>query len=638
MGEFLEAEGEAAPDAAVVSDSAGVGIALERARARRGGKGADAADRFLAAQEALIADQRRHLHEQLRTLGLDHWSKRLRLGFQVLTLVFGVGVVAVIGAMAFDASRADGVVIRPFSVPPELAQRGVTGEAVASQLLDRLTDITDKGHIGAPTAKVEAGWGHEIKVEIPETGVSLSQVDQWLREKLGHQQALTGDVSRTPEGALVLDARLSGHPFPTQTGAPTDLPQMITRLAEAAYARQQPMGFADYLLQMGRIDEMAAHARQMTDSHDPVVRAYGWGSMGVAADDRGNEADAVRFFNAALAEGVGLSWPDGNLAQIDWRHGREEVSYQHMVHELPLIARDTSNNAQAVGETRLDVEAYLAQYRRDHATALAKRLQESLGDNLGRANSRASLQVLVAFDRALAHDGARGEADALAFAPRWPADVRVKAEMLWRIALAREDWAAMVSRIDAYEALPGIGPEIVLEAYKALALAKLGRIAEAEALMADAPADCQTCLRARAAAAEAAGRHAEADQWFAQASRLAPSLPSAPVEWGRSLLERGEPARAAAQFTEVLRRSPRAEEGMVGLGEALLAQGDAAGAIQQFAAADKLTPLWGRLHLKWGQALARHGKAQEARAQFAKAAGLDLTPDERVELSKASHG
>ena len=67
MREILEGdrEDEAASEASVQAEGAGVGFALEQVRALRGGKRYAAADRFLAAQEALIAKQGHHLDEQI---------------------------------------------------------------------------------------------------------------------------------------------------------------------------------------------------------------------------------------------------------------------------------------------------------------------------------------------------------------------------------------------------------------------------------------------------------------------------------------------------------------------------------------------------------------------------------------------
>jgi hypothetical protein len=44
-------------------------------------------------------------------------------------------------------------------------------------------------------------WGQAgIKLDIPETGVSLTELDDFLREKLGHDTHITGEIVRTASG------------------------------------------------------------------------------------------------------------------------------------------------------------------------------------------------------------------------------------------------------------------------------------------------------------------------------------------------------------------------------------------------------------------------------------------------------
>ncbi|HET9161263.1 MAG TPA: hypothetical protein VFN88_11690 [Caulobacteraceae bacterium] len=64
MAELFESgEPEVEAGAAVQTDTSAVAIALDRARRRKGRAGAnDEVDRFLEKQEALIDDQRAHLH------------------------------------------------------------------------------------------------------------------------------------------------------------------------------------------------------------------------------------------------------------------------------------------------------------------------------------------------------------------------------------------------------------------------------------------------------------------------------------------------------------------------------------------------------------------------------------------------
>jgi len=634
MGAFLEAEEEAAEGAASLDAGAGaaaVELALARARGRRGRGGDPLAERFLARQDELAAKQLSHLDEQFRHLRLKHFSDRLRVAIQLLTIGVGVAVVASLGWMAFDASRADGVVIKPFTVAPDLARRGVTGEVVASQLLDKLTDISDHSQASNGVGSFGAGWGQNISLQIPETGVSLGEVDQFLREKLGHESRLTGEVIQNPDATVTVVARLGARALPLQSGPVSDLPQLIGRTAEALYRREQPQTYEQYLEATGRpIEEWEAVARDEVESHDAVRRAVGYGHLGIVASQRGDGDGAVRNWQEADAQHAGLSWPAADLAGSAAAHGRFESSVALLRRAETLQDHDPTYTRQAARESRFATEASLATLLLDHATLLDRRVADARGDALGRPGSRESLALQVAEARAWTHDWTRAEADANAFVPRRPADVTAKATWLWRIAFIRHDWPTALVRLNVLE--QSVRPNLANQARRGEGLVNLGRLTEAQGVIGPTPLDCQPCVISRALIAEATGRRSEADHWFAEATRIAPCLPNGPLYWGQTLLARGDAAKAGVEFREALRRSPRAEEAIDGLGEALLAQGDAAGAAGRFAEALKLTPRWGRAHLKWGEALARQGKIADAKAQFALARGLDLTPAERAEL------
>ena len=632
MAELLGTDEEAG----LAGDGGAVAYALEHAGRRHGKRADDAVDGLLEDQRALITEQRHHLLAQSRTLALDHWSKRLRLALQAMTFAAGLLVVAGLAWMAIEASRADGVVIKPFTVAPDLAHRGVTGEVLASQLMDKLTGISVKSQSSAATGKFGAGWGQSLSLQIPETGVNLGEVDRWLREKLGHEHTLSGEVVQNPDGTVTLTARLGASPLPPQTGATGDLPQLLLRAAEALYRREQPMAYANYLSQFAgaRNDELAEVAREMTDSHERHIRAYGYGMWGIAEDWRNDEAGAFRLFQSAIAENAGLSWPFYDLSLLAARRGRQEEVLRLDGLSRALIPKDPGYIPQAAREAVLFTEHDIALRLEDHATMLAKSMALSEGDNLGSVGSRASLKLNVASDRAAVHDGERAEADAAAIVARSPVDAKTQAQVLAEIARSRGHWTEYLTRLDAALTMRPIYPNSLADtANRTEALAKLGRVAEAHAVIDPTPLDCQPCIVARGILADAEGRRAESDHWFSEASRIGPSTPNGPLHWGHSLMKRGDAARATVQFREAVRRSPRADNALEGLGEALLAQGDTAGAVQQFTATQRLTPKWGRLHLKWGEALAKLGDAAAAKAQFRAAAGLDLAVTERAELA-----
>jgi tetratricopeptide (TPR) repeat protein len=168
---------------------------------------------------------------------------------------------------------------------------------------------------------------------------------------------------------------------------------------------------------------------------------------------------------------------------------------------------------------------------------------------------------------------------------------------------------------------------------EALALARTGDVAGAEALIGRTAADCYPCLRVRGLIAAEQRDWPTAERWFAEAVRQAPSVPLAYADWGRMRIARGDGAGAIAVLATAHAKGPSFADPLELWGEALAAQGDMRAASDKFADAAALAPNWGRGHLEWAKALARIGRREEARAQLRKAFALDLTAAERAEAA-----
>ncbi len=77
----------------------------------------------------------------------------MRAAIQVLTVLVGLAIATAVGAMAWRAHEDHGLRIEAFSVSPDLAQKGLTGQVVAGQLLDKLAALQAKtvtGRAGPP--------------------------------------------------------------------------------------------------------------------------------------------------------------------------------------------------------------------------------------------------------------------------------------------------------------------------------------------------------------------------------------------------------------------------------------------------------------------------------------------------------
>ena len=606
-------------------------MALSFLAKRRGGKPDSKLDAFLGEQIDLIRLQKQHMHDQealqMSRLRLGRWKDRVSLALQVMTAVVGLAAATALGAMAWQAHEDHGVAITAFSVPPDLAQRGQTGQVVASQLLDGLAELQAQTVTARPASTYANDWGDDIKVEIPETGVSIGELNGWLRQWLGSQTRITGEVVRTTSG-LAVTARAGAASGRRFEGAEADLDRLVGQAAEGIYAQTQPYRYAVWLSAHGRRDEAIAAFTRLTGTGPPQERAWaytGWASMLLQESQYWG---AARLAKAALRLEPRLdpAYPILSLSLASL--GREEEVQVSVRQEIALL-----NSGRAIAPmweaARLApfLEGVLAVGRGDLRRAAA--LLAGGTDRYDLEGRAAAYDPRLELAGALTSD--HDVAAARRLAPDEPGRYPGRLVML-------DDWNGLASTIPATLAAPTgdaratqIWPDV------ARVYAHLGRFAEAEALLAQTALDCDPCLRSRGEVAALKHDWPAADRWYAEAVRQETTLPFAHTEWGQALLAKGDLDGAIAKLKEAHRRSPHFADPLELWGEALMRKGDVEGAVVKYREADKYAPRWGRDHLRWGQALARLGKTDEAKAQWRAAAGMDLSAADRAELTRVQN-
>ncbi len=617
MSENTSSENSPPPDTGGLA----MDMAMEEARAHPALQDHVAA--FLDDQRALIAVQKHHLHKQLLPILAEKW---LGVLLRAATAVVGIVFAGALAFMIWEASESNGLLIESFTVPPDLAARGLSGQVFSNLLLDKLTDLQDQTQSTRPPQSYSNNWNDDIRVEIPQTGVSIGELRRFLREWLGNDTHITGEVWHGSTG-LALVARAPGSKGHVVTGAEADLDTLIQKVAENVYRVTQPYRYANYLdrpdyRSQAVMDYDGAEKiyRQLVTHPNPVERAWAWNGLGnLAYTARSDAQGAIGYYRRAVA--------------IDpkFNPGHSALSY--------IYTTILSHAEQGLAEARLIVLG--------EAAGSGVRAQILLGEwadhlrgaqaGLNRPNTRttgthdtfrgAVLQALAEM-----HDAKGARAWQRTMPPAetslgrtFQASFRVRADA------ALEDWPAVLVSEPAAEKIylkeaPGFDNKnfFARSLRPMLALAKVmtGDIAGDEALAAAFPADCYDCLRARGRIAAARKQAERADMWFARAVAFAPSVPLAYAEWGKALLERGQPDASIEKFTLANQKSPKFADPLAYWGEALMAKNQSHLALEKFAAAEKFAPNWKRLHRKWGEALTYLGNKDEAAKHFTKAAAL----------------
>ncbi len=639
-----EAETEKAIDQA---NPAAVALAL--GRSSKGGKGFDEDARtFLREQTDLIRLQKEHLHEQreLQTSRLrwGRFSDRMKALLQVMTAAVGLIIAIGIGSLAWSAAHEHGLVIESFSVPPDLAQKGLTGQVVASMLLDRLGEMQNQTmSVRAPSTYAN-DWNGDVKVEIPETGVSVGELYRLFVRWLGRQTSISGELYRSPTG-VALVARTGTAPAKAHTGAEGDLESLVQAAAEDVYATTQPYRYAIYLQRAKDAAGVERGRRALSDlanSGDPTDRIWALAGLNLALQDQGDFAGALRVASQAIAIEPRFNLPYANRGGAEVFLGHDEAALAD-TRAAALTARKYGSRfmkRSALAYVLPNWQA-VAQAGVGDFSGAARTFAPGLAYDPDSLNQRRQLVVF----QTRAHDVAAARASAALSPPPPAADASVDAALdRWDdqtdaagMAFQLEDWAqvrTILAGVDARQFLPGVlkRQQTGVTPYLALALAKLGDAAGAQALIAATPLDCYLCVRMRGQIAATAHEWPAAQRWFAEAVRQGPSLPFAETDWGLMLLDEGDPDAAVVKLEAAAKKGPHFADPQELWGEALMRKGDFAGAAGRFEAADRDAPHWGRNHLRWGEALAKLGRMDEARAQWRTAAGLELSAADRATL------
>ena len=556
----------------------------------------EVARRVLEEQAQLIRAQR----DELR---LNHIGGLVRAVLWGALAIVAVGMLILVGSLLIRAARADALVVESFKVPPAMAQQGLTGDVIATQVLDKISGFQAKTISARAANSYDNNWGNDLKIDIPNTGATAEQLWKLLRGWLGKETRISGEIVGTKKG-LALTARVGSSPGETFVSNDADVNSLVTKAAELIFKQTQPYRYAIYVMRAGRDAEGRAVLQQLAGDPSPIERK--WALTGLAWDQtrQGRPRDAASTSRRALAV-------DPNFGRALANLGGYEASLGHL-----QAAVDVNTRLMNSRPTK-DYEAEAA-----HLDMCGAKANVGLDTNnpvlLEDAASCFALTTAVAPLRDLLrpgsdlirHDPIPASRLSLADAPGWPVIDRNLAETTFHLRAQVEGGsstgiekalqsyrastaAAIADPTDGWSYAP-YGPTEFHPA-QAQALLKLGRIDEAAAIVAATPLDCYFCLRVRGMVAQAQGNLPQAQRWFAEAVKQGPRLAPAYVDWGKLLVHMGRPDTAVQKLARAAQLSPNWADPLKYWGDAFRLQGKRKEALKKYDAANKLAPKWREL-------------------------------------------
>jgi tetratricopeptide (TPR) repeat protein len=593
LGTDGESAGEGSnPETPTPLDPTAAALAAEAAR--NNPELAQAASAYFRKQSHLVEIQTEHLHEQrivnLQLLKLKRLGERLRVGLQVFIILVAtaIGLGAVV--MLRDAVTSRRVVIEPFHAPPGLAARGIDGTIIASGLLDQLSQLQDATRSSSAARGLTGAWTGTIKLDVPETGISIGELSRLLKERFGHDVHIDGDLVETPAGGLDLTVRGNGVPPRTFSAPAVDLAKLTVKAAEYVYSMSQPVRWATYLNNSGRYSESIEFCRTAIPSADPDDRSLLLTRWAVANDSSGG----------STRESLALLQTAVKLQPRDWI-ARANITNDLMIVEDEESAWKAGEEMRAIAGGRPGNAPELYYQNWDYLTwNLPAWLDETRADaeaNSGMGTGQSSAGPSLGDVFARLHDPEAAEL-ALKTTKEAAGDLTIDAMTHFvrgRLAAERGDVKAAASEMEAFGIAYANPAEFTnnpgYNCWIALAEEDAGHPDKADQVLRTGGSFVD-CRRFRADILSGRGDWSGAQKAYEEAVALAPDLPAAYYSWGVALAKHGDLAGAETKLAEANKRGPHWADPLKDWGDLLAKQGKTKEALAKYDEALKYAPNW----------------------------------------------
>jgi tetratricopeptide (TPR) repeat protein len=559
---------------------------------------------FFEKQIEVLEVQKKNLEAEYEFFEVEAGPRllalRLRTGFQLFFALIATVVGLALAVVVWSATRSRSVVIDVFDIAPNIATEVPSGKIVAAGLLDVLTKIQAASRTPIEHRELKNAWTQEISVDVPDTGISLNELERMVKIRFGHDQHIEGDLIRSGSGGLALTVRGNSILPRTFSGDVGALDKLLTQAGEYLFSQSQPGLWVAYLTSVDRDDEAIAFAQSAYNTVEVSERPYVLNGWGNALIDKGGEG--------AMAQALPL-WREAVRLKPDYWTGYNNIMFA-------LTGLSDEEGVVRAGEQMMKVAGgrpgRAPEEMYENYDELVWDLQTERASNIADMESHGGIGSTTTFSGAenLAvaqmdvqmHDP---EAAALRLQTT-PIDAKnmpdVSAGAMDRALLAEEtgDLKAAAHEWDVF-ATAYANPEVATTNPRyicnaAVTYEQTGQPAKADAALKPFGGLAYVdCYRFKGNVQELRGDWAGAQEWYAKAVKLAPSLPAGYYSWGVALAKHGDLAGAAEKLKLANNKGPHWADPLKAWGDVLMKQNNAQDALAKYDEALKYAPNWKQL-------------------------------------------
>ena len=593
--------------------------------------------RLLAHQIQLVAAQLTEIPIKNDLVAAQLYEVRIK------RVLWGGAVAAMLGLMTIfaiamvNASRSHALIVEPFHVPASLEARGLDGTTIANRLTDRFAVMRDLSGSSRAEDSYANGADGDIKIAIPNTGVSVGEVWRYLREWLGHDRRIGGDVTMVGD-QLEITARIIGGKGESFRAPLADPTSAIDAAAASIFKQTQPYRYALMIGNTQGADKAIPLMRKIAEESGDV-RERQWGYVGWASQlnipGTYDESLLRAQHGSALDPSFGKIYQNQSSAYLAM--GRTEAALKTNRRMLELLRTPEQSQLSINGLSHLQNGASMIvneSLRNDQDLLTITQREGTLPEYEGssRAARWRSLVILARLGEVrraaqilqlLPFDDPALRLNALAIATEFAMEV---GQPKRAAGLMDQVVAQFATQLPKGMTLADASPTFAAGYTEILVAA--GRVEGAATAIAPTRLDCYPCLVARGEVAAAQRGFPAAARWFAEAARQGPSLPQADYQWGQMLAANHDRPAALAHFAVAAKRAPGWYEPPYAAGRIFMAQNRFAEARAALEKAHAAAPRRADVMLALGRAQWLGGNRAGAKTTWDAARKLDLLEPE----------
>jgi len=433
-------------------------------------------------------------------------------------------------------------------------------------------------------------------VEIPETGLSLGEIQHLLEQRFGHDQRIEGDLVEIDPNQLILTVRGTRILPARLAGWVGNLHELLVQAAEYVFGQSQPGVYTAYLANNNRSEEAIRFAQSEFVKASVSERPYLLNYWGVALNDVPSKeapAEALRLYRLALRMKPDYWVARHNAMVALYSMGREEEVVREGAQMLKVAGgrpgRAPEDEYELWDYMRWDLPALAAEQNADVAA--------TAGGSTSRAAGAENLAIALIEAQMHSPDAALVRLKATPVDKSVLPDVAAAAYAEAVIAEETGDLPAAGRAWDAYAATysdPTVANnDPASMCFAAPTYEKLGDSSKADAAL-NAPGNLTfvDCYRFHGDVLDMRGDWASAKSWYAKAIALGPSLPAGYFSLGLALARHGDLPGAAEYLAIAHEKGPHWADPLEAWGDVLVRQGKKREAREKFRSAQKFAPEW----------------------------------------------